>query len=140
MRLPLFLATFLFLVRVGTQIRAQNSVRPDVNADGTVNFSDVIHALRFVLLGTPSVNCLDAVDVDDNGVFDISDSIKFLVFEFLGAAPPHAKCCLYRPTHGLSSHLGSYNSEWSYQFGLETRNHLLRGNACCPANGTEKTR
>jgi hypothetical protein len=90
MRLPLFIATLVFAVHAGIDVDAQNFIRADVTADGTADITDVIHGLRFLIFGNPSVDCLDAGDVDDNGVLDISDSISFLMFEFLGAAPPRA--------------------------------------------------
>ena len=63
-------------------------VRGDSTRDGVLDVSDPIVILNFLFLGGASPDCVDAIDVDDNGYVNISDSIWTLNFLFLGGPSP----------------------------------------------------
>jgi hypothetical protein len=76
--------------------------RGDVNADGSINISDLVELAReiieggFPLLAFP---CPDAADVDDDGTLDLNDPAYLLRFLFLGhQLPPPGDKCGFDPT------------------------------------------
>jgi hypothetical protein len=60
------------------------------NADGSAgtDITDAIHVLNHLFLGLPAPACLDAADIQNDGLIDISDPIALLGFIFLGGEPP----------------------------------------------------
>jgi hypothetical protein len=59
-------------------------VRGDANADGAVDISDPLNMLLELYAGVP-VACLDAVDVNDDEVFDLADVNYSLEYLFIDA-------------------------------------------------------
>ena len=64
-------------------------IRGDFNMDGQVDISDPVALLRHLYLGNPGT-CLDAGDVNDNEVLDITDAIRILAFLFQQGQAPAA--------------------------------------------------
>ncbi|MBI4584677.1 MAG: hypothetical protein HY717_11740 [Planctomycetes bacterium] len=65
-------------------------IRGDSNCDGEVNLNDAMVILYYLFLGSSSISCEDAADVDDQGSIDITDPIYiFLHFFRGGPSPPH---------------------------------------------------
>lgn len=63
--------------------------RGDLDADGTVQLPDGLFLLGYQFLSGPTPTCLDAADVDDNGVVDgLVDALFLLNFVFAGGAMP----------------------------------------------------
>ena len=64
--------------------------RGDVNQDGQVGVSDVVYLLAYGFIpGSPAPDCLDAADVDDNGVAEpLVDAIVLLQALFVPGSPP----------------------------------------------------
>ena len=65
-------------------------VRGDVNRDWVINLLDAIAILGHLYdshVG-PTIPCLDAADIDDNGVIIVTDVIQLLNFLFTGGASP----------------------------------------------------
>lgn len=60
--------------------------RGDVNADGGVDTGDGIALLTHLFLGSIALTCLDAADIDDSGVLEITDAIA--LFNYLVRAGP----------------------------------------------------
>ena len=76
----------IFIVFGKTQ--DQPFVRGDANTDRRIDLADAVTVLSYLFLGTQSLKCGDAADVDDSGALDITDPIALLKYLFLGAAPP----------------------------------------------------
>ena len=83
----LWVALFLGLV-CARSFGADTFRRGDANVDSTVNAADAMSILQslFVTPGPP--DCLDALDANDDGEIDVSDSIYVLSFLFRGGAAP----------------------------------------------------
>ncbi len=64
-------------------------VRGDVNMDGIVTFNDAIAAL-LVLFGGASSNCLESLDVDDDGTLTLADPIRILDHVLAAGPSPEA--------------------------------------------------
>lgn len=63
--------------------------RGDSNGDGGVNIADAVHILLWRFGGGEAPGCLDAADVNDDDLHDLSDAIFELNYLFLsGPAPP----------------------------------------------------
>ncbi len=62
--------------------------RGDSNADLVVDISDAISVLRWLFLGAPDPDCIDAADVNDDGKVDVSDPIRLLNYLFSNAPQP----------------------------------------------------
>ena len=103
------------LVSASSEIKAQGSfVRGDANCDGFVDASDATYIIDYLFNLGPAPPCLDAADVNDNGVVNTAD-IAYLA-SFLGAGgppppPPFPNC-------GLDP----------------TADALICTVSCCPAN------
>jgi hypothetical protein len=65
-------------------------VRGDVDVNGSIELTDGIRLLGNLFLGRPEPVCLDAADINDDGLMDISDAISIFQWLFLGGAPPRA--------------------------------------------------
>jgi hypothetical protein len=63
-------------------------VRGDANLSGRVSPVDVNFILEALFLGGPFFRCLDAADVNDDGLVDVQDASFLLRFVFAGGAPP----------------------------------------------------
>lgn len=77
---------------VGTVDAQSDFRRGDVDGDGNVNFiADASRLLEFLFNpSSPSLNCLDASDVNDNSSVDIADVILLLSWGVVqGSAPPN---------------------------------------------------
>ena len=57
---------------------ANDFTRGDANHDHTITIADVIFILQFVYQAGPAPECMDAADVNDDGLIDIGDPIKLL--------------------------------------------------------------
>jgi hypothetical protein len=69
-------------------LAAADFYRGDSNADGHVDISDAVKTVQHIFLGRP-VTCEDAVDTDDNGSLDPTDSVYLLIYFFRrGPQPP----------------------------------------------------
>ena len=68
---------------------AGSFVRGDGNADGRVDFSDVIPILGY-LFGDGGTDCPDALDTNDDGTLNITDAIRLVRFLFFGEFAPSA--------------------------------------------------
>lgn len=63
--------------------------RGDVNGDGKVDISDAISMNKAI--GQPALlGCADAADVNDDGSFNVDDSLAVLAYLFEGGEPPAA--------------------------------------------------
>ena len=60
--------------------------RGDSNRDDRVTISDPVFSLLALFLGVEQPACEDAADVDDNGIFDMTDPVYLLRFLFQGGA------------------------------------------------------
>lgn len=61
--------------------------RGDVNNDGAINVGDAPAALNYLFNSEP-VDCIEAVDVDDDAITAINDAVLLLAFLFQSGAPP----------------------------------------------------
>ena len=83
-------APVLALILLATPAMAQDDfVRGDCLADGNIELSDLIYMMCTICDGAVQP-CLDACDADDNGSYDIPDSIYLINYLFGGEAPPPA--------------------------------------------------
>ena len=62
--------------------------RGDTNEDETFDLSDPVALLAFLFLGTVTLDCLDAADMDDSGELELTDAVFGLLHLFLGGSPP----------------------------------------------------
>ncbi len=62
-------------------------VRGDLDGSFTPTVTDVVVLLRFLFPPNIEIGCLDAADVNNDGVTNVTDAIYFLTFTF-GAGPP----------------------------------------------------
>jgi hypothetical protein len=65
-------------------------LRGDSNHDKTIDISDGINTLSFLFLGTGTILCRDASDINDSGAIDIADAVFTFNFLFSGGAQPAA--------------------------------------------------
>jgi hypothetical protein len=65
-------------------------VRGDVDGNGKIQLNDVTELLDAVFQGRTHLPCLEAADVNDSGIVDLSDSIALLNFLFRAGVPPPA--------------------------------------------------
>ena len=66
----------------------QPFLRGDFNRDDVFDLSDTVAVLGFLFLGTQASDCLDAADIDDDGILQISDAIYGLTHLFSGGPAP----------------------------------------------------
>ena len=86
-------------LRVGvTQGPGANFLRGDVLRDGALDLTDVMAGLFHLFHGFP-VSCADAIDVDDNGVLEIVDSMALLRYLYLSGEPPAEPFPVAGPDH-----------------------------------------
>jgi nucleoside-diphosphate-sugar epimerase len=71
------------LISVGTSL----FLRGDGNGDLTVDVADAVFILAYLFSSGPG-DCLDAMDVNDDGANNIADAISALNFLFAGGAAP----------------------------------------------------
>jgi len=64
-------------------------IRSDTNRDNLVTVSDAILIVHALFLGKP-LPCLEAADVDNNGILNVADALSILQFLFGGGPPPEA--------------------------------------------------
>lgn len=62
-------------------------IRGDTDTDGILSIGDAIGVFNFLFLAQP-MNCLDAVDANDNGVISVSDGVVILCELFCVGTPP----------------------------------------------------
>jgi hypothetical protein len=63
-------------------------IRADADGNGTTEITDPIKVLGYLFLGEAELPCLDAADVDDSGVLDLTDAVYSLLFQFVSGAQP----------------------------------------------------
>ncbi len=68
----------------------QQFSRGDANATGTVDVTDPIYILQYVIGSGPAPSCMDAGDCNDDESLDLSDAIYLLQHLFMASAPPAA--------------------------------------------------
>jgi hypothetical protein len=80
-----------YVVEYGTKgmVSLELFVRGNVNDDQGTNIVDAISILNSLFSGG-TLTCLDAADLDNDGVVNITDPIALLGFLFLGTQPPVA--------------------------------------------------
>ena len=64
--------------------------RGDANASGTIDVTDPIYILQYVIGSGPAPSCMDSGDCNDDESLDLSDAIYLLQHLFLATAPPSA--------------------------------------------------
>ncbi|MBN1418618.1 MAG: hypothetical protein JXP34_07550 [Planctomycetes bacterium] len=77
----------------GTSIEIPGIVefaRGDANADGRVDIGDAVTDLSCLFTWTRCPSCMDALDVNDNGLAELSDAIYLLSHLFVSGPPPAA--------------------------------------------------
>jgi len=80
----------LMMVCVRDRVFAQTDfLRGDVNVDGRVSAADAMMGQRHLFLGG-QLQCGNALDFDDSGFYNVSDSVRILRFVFENAAAPPA--------------------------------------------------
>ena len=62
--------------------------RSDANADGMTQVSDALHLLLYLFASGAAPSCLEAGDVDNNGVLERADAVLILSYLFLGEGVP----------------------------------------------------
>ena len=75
--------------------------RGDGDGNGSVALEDVVHCLPYLFEDGEPPACFDAVDVNDDGVVNISDPIWSLMFQFRGGSEipsPGSATCGVDPT------------------------------------------
>ena len=77
---------------VTTDCTRQGFRRGDVNQDEAVTQYDAYTILQYLFLGLAEPRCLEACDVDDNGVVSLTDAVYLISYaffpDFTGLAPP----------------------------------------------------
>jgi hypothetical protein len=68
----------------------QQFKRGDANASGTINVTDPIYILQYVIGTGPALSCMDTGDCNDDESLDLSDAIYLLQHLFLSSTPPPA--------------------------------------------------
>ncbi|OUU26152.1 MAG: hypothetical protein CBC13_00795 [Planctomycetia bacterium TMED53] len=73
---------------------AEQFIRGDTNADGTIDIGDPITLLGVLFGGETAIDCDDALDANDDGLVDIADGIRILSYLFGadGPLPPPNQC------------------------------------------------
>lgn len=66
----------------------KNFIRGDVNLDGSIDLSDGISQLDSLFGGSGPLDCRDAADTNDDGFFNIADTIFLLSYLFSGGPDP----------------------------------------------------
>lgn len=62
-------------------------IRGDVNADQSINISDVIGELEYLFSGG-GLSCLEAANTNSDNSLDLSDAVYLLLYLFSGGSPP----------------------------------------------------
>lgn len=78
----------VFKLRMSAGIAGKELVRGDANSDGLINISDPSFILVFLFKGGSAPTCMDAADVDDNEVINITDAVNVFRYLFLAGPPP----------------------------------------------------
>jgi len=110
------LAALILFFGVSTTILAQGCfIRGDFNGDGTVNWADTTGFTNFIFLGTSVPPCIDAADLDDNGIFTSFDVVLLLntAGGFTIPPPPFPICGLDPTADGITCLIsrGDMNSD-----------------------------
>ncbi len=66
----------------------KNFIRGDVNLDSSIDLSDGISQLESLFSGSWPLDCEDAADTNDDGAFNIADTIFLLSYLFSGGSAP----------------------------------------------------
>ena len=74
------LRAFLLLLVLGfaPRVDAVDFMRGDSNGDGGYNIADAIYTLSYLFIDGAAPPCLDAADVNDDGVIDLADPVFLL--------------------------------------------------------------
>jgi len=59
-----------------------------VENDGGALGSECVAIFMFLFAGGPSLDCVEAADVDDNGALELTDAIALIGYLFLGDPAP----------------------------------------------------
>ncbi len=90
MDLPYFCVPHVQFGMVGEVIVQDRFIRGDADRDDTLTIGDAISILSYLFQGTATPECLDALDVVDDGAVNIGDAISLLGYLFSSAAAPVA--------------------------------------------------
>jgi len=63
-------------------------IRGDVNADSSVNVSDVVYLINYLFIGGPPPDPMAAGDVNCDGTINVSDVVYLINYLFIGGPPP----------------------------------------------------
>jgi len=58
--------------------------RGDADDNGSLQLTDAVRILNFLLLGTGKIDCMDAADADNNGTVQLPDAVRILNVLILG--------------------------------------------------------
>ncbi|MDE0961031.1 MAG: plastocyanin/azurin family copper-binding protein [Planctomycetota bacterium] len=90
MELPYFCIPHVAFGMVGQVIIQDRFIRGDSDRNGVLGIGDAIFSLGFLFQGAATPNCLDALDVSDDGQVDIADPVSLLGYLFSSTAAPAA--------------------------------------------------
>lgn len=90
MDLPYFCVPHSNCGMIGEVIIQDRFIRGDADRDETLTIGDAISILSYLFQGTGAPDCLDALDVVDDGAVNIGDAISLLGYLFSSAAAPVA--------------------------------------------------
>ncbi len=62
--------------------------RGDATRDAYIDLADAIHFLEVCFGDAPFESCIDAYDVTDDGVLDVSDAVQLLDYLYVSGSPP----------------------------------------------------
>lgn len=63
-------------------------IRGDANGDGSVNISDAVYLINYIILGGPAPNPFSSGDADCSGAISISDVVYLINYVFAGGPSP----------------------------------------------------
>ena len=69
-------------------VAGERFVRGDANSDGSINLTDGVVPLLYLVSGGSPPGCLDSADTNDTGSIEITDAIIVFGWLFSGGAPP----------------------------------------------------
>jgi hypothetical protein len=74
--------------RIPDECERPQFYRGDADGNGTLDMTDSLRILAFLIIGESKLPCLEAADVNGDGELDVSDAVYGLLFLFQGSAAP----------------------------------------------------
>ena len=71
-------------------VEGETFIRGELNGNGSIDLGDPIALLAGLFLDGVDLDCLDAADVNDDGVAELADALDLLGYLYGGATPPPA--------------------------------------------------